>query len=247
MIKYIIFGSIFISSFFISNSVLALDRSSCKNYNSSTDRCYYNRALAAKWARDNYDKTGDSEWYTPDNTWVRFPNNCTNFVSQAILAGFVGQANATRKNLWEHRYDYAVDDNSTAIYKWFYKSINNRGEAWSDASDLQMYAKSNIQGYKGIQFQHIESGSPNSLSLQNVRGGDVIFLMNKGDTNNDADHALIVSGINFDFYHTNDPKKYLTVAGNTGDYGDKLWSMIPHSIYKRYEIYRPVYYTTTGE
>lgn len=95
--------------------------------------------------------------------------NCTNFVSQALLAGS------------------SVMD-FTPTFGWYYRSIDDRAPAWSSVESLfDFLTKSN-------DFAGLVSQGPNAIvarSPEDIAIGDVVQLAN---SEGDFYHTLIISG-----------------------------------------------------
>jgi hypothetical protein len=169
----------------LSSTVYAVDSGSCANYDSTNDKCYYDASIAVSYVNTYVNDIPGYNVYFPDYTGSG--GNCTNFVNQAILAGFVGSTDPA--TIYSKRGQYQVDRYST--YKWFY-DYPQLSASWKDASDLYDYAVANSPvNYKGLHFQYITSDSPTqALTFSLIQVGDVVFADWTGDGT--IDHTMMV-------------------------------------------------------
>ena len=124
----------------------------------------YNRARAVEYA---------GKWALSRNPlFVDFTGgggNCTNFVSQCILAGC------------------GVMD-FTPTFGWYYRDINNRAPAWSGVDELYGY----LTGSGGFAGQDMVGPFATEVTMRRqIEIGDVIQL---ADGAGDFYHTLIISG-----------------------------------------------------
>ena len=124
----------------------------------------YNRERAVEYAR---------KWALSRNPlFVDFTGgggNCTNFVSQCILAGC------------------GVMD-FTPTFGWYYRDINNRAPAWSGVDELYGY----LTGSGGFAGQDMVGPFATEVTMRRqIEIGDVIQL---ADGAGDFYHTLIISG-----------------------------------------------------
>lgn len=154
----------------------------------------YNSGVAVAYAKAHFN--------TPYNTnkGNLFPNfdgvlsggNCTNFISQAILAGLVGST--TIKTIYDQRKEFDADKSSSQnIPQWYFFSTNDRGSAWAGADNLYQYARNNKASYKGLHFSYVTHDTPSKyLDYGAVKTGDVVFADWTGDGR--IDHSMLVTG-----------------------------------------------------
>ena len=120
----------------------------------------YRRDLAVLYA--------DQWWDSNNPSFESFSSNCTNYVSQCLLAGAV-----------------PIDYTGRRDTGWWYKGYVNKAETWSYSwavtSSLHRYLINNKQGLTAIALD-----TPDQLSL-----GDVILYDWDGDGN--YQHATIVT------------------------------------------------------
>lgn len=157
----------------------------------------YDPNPAVSYAKNNYDLP-----YGSQNPFHDYPysvgGNCTNFASQAIIAGLTGETSPN--GVYNRRKDFIADANSP--YAWFFikdgtPSSTTRGKAWTGANDLYQYAKSNKSTYRGLHFQYITNDSPTSfMDYKQIKKGDIIFADWEGDGH--IDHTMIVTDTQFD-------------------------------------------------
>lgn len=116
-------------------------------------------------------------------------SNCTNFVSQVLLAGLL--KDNSMNNIFSNK-NLFVDKGE--LYDWYFVSKNEKSESWSGANGLYKYAKSNQEKnppfkYGGFMFEFItrdyissydEKGNkrPNggTLDVSKIQVGDIIFV-----------------------------------------------------------------------
>ena len=163
----------------------------------------YDGTWAAKYATKNYLQS-----YSPkgnpfqnfekrDSAGKLIPDggNCTNFVSQALIAGFI--QSDSMKTAFDNRYEFDTDYSSANYTKaWYFRSVSQRGPAWSGASKLYEYATNNKATYRGAHFSYITSDTKTSFMEYNkVRVGDIVFADWEGDGT--IDHSMIVTSYDF--------------------------------------------------
>ena len=163
----------------------------------------YDGTWAAKYAAKNYLQSYSSKgnpfqnFEKRDSAGKLIPDggNCTNFVSQALIAGFI--QSDSMKTAFDNRYEFDTDY-SSANYSmaWYYRSDSQRGPAWSGASKLYEYAKKNQATYRGVHFSLITNDTKTSfMDYNKVRFGDIIFADWEGDGT--IDHSMIVTSYDF--------------------------------------------------
>ena len=126
----------------------------------------YNRQYAVEYAR---------RWALSRNPlfadFTGGGGNCTNFVSQALLAG-------------------CSIMNFTQTFGWYYRSIDDRAPAWSGVEQLYDFltASGDFQSQSTVEGPFAEVAT----SRRQVEIGDVVQLAN---SNSDFYHTLIISDI----------------------------------------------------
>lgn len=216
---------------FMSFSAYSASSSSCENY--SSGKCYYNSTDAVAYAK----KYALSSTYFPE--YQSYGGNCTNFVSQAILAGLIGSSS---KNIFNQRSEYWADKNRGCDYCWYYGNKVNgvwqKGSAWTGAQELYDYANSNLDSYWGMHFDHITSDGPTSyLETKKVQTGDIVFADWEGDGH--IDHSMIVIQKKNNYY-----SGIYVAYQNSEDY-DSQERISLQSINGRnvvFHVYRPTFY-----
>jgi hypothetical protein len=211
---------------------------------SGVKKCIYSPSRAVSYAVKNYKQRSQD-----DNTFDIYDNNCTNFVSQSILAGFVETNN--RRTLYNSREQYLADLNDP--YDWFYKSKWDTGKNWKEAHSLYLYAKytddyDSGKNYfeTGPKFKFIDRDSDlDYLDPGNVKEGDIIFADINSPENaqyidGKMDHVFVVTGKEWwqPFYNK------IRVTSNSSYYTDKGLGEINESYHQNihFYVFRPVAY-----
>jgi hypothetical protein len=213
-----------------------------------------NRDMVARYARENWNRT-----YGTGSTQNPFCNygsqtsggNCTNFASQAIMAGLVGSSNP--QTVYSRRRDFQVDRSAQYVnsYQWYFESCGIKGPAWAGAHKLWEFAKYNKATYKSLHFAYVTHDTPTQfMEYSKVMAGDIIFA----DWENDGrfDHTMIVVRYDGAWYSLNRGYNRVRVAyqnqdgfANQGDMG--LGTLNEKYNYKAvFHVYRPVDYSWTG-
>jgi len=213
----------------------------------------YDAQKAVQYALNNWNNSSvnhrntDFTYFprTRDNTG----GNCTNFVSQSIMAGL--SRITDRKKLWEARKYFQSDRGhnygtaGTYGFEWFINDNGeDRGKAWTSAEELYLYAKGNQAGFKGLHFKYITRDSATRfMDYQKVKVGDIVFA--DWDADGDMEHTMIVTKI----------QKYrrgyneIRLTYQTNDTEERGLGEINEEKDKKalFTVYRPTYYTTDGE
>ena len=145
----------------------------------------------------SFSKSKASEYATLyyNNPNPNFPNytdlggDCTNFVSQAILAGLKNSSNTT--TVWNARSDY---QDTWGNYTWYFNSDTDRSRpSWAGASGLYSYltAQANDPTAPGVCVTKIQSGGTEDPPKYKL--GDIIIL--KKDGNYQHSMILVNEGI----------------------------------------------------
>ena len=258
MKKFIIIA-IFIAG--LVSSAFAIDSYSCKNYSLKSNKkvCKYNASTASKYALKYYNNKKKSPF-------SYYGNNCTHFVSQSILAGFVGKDNVY--SVFNERAEYDVEKGESL--RWYYINKNDVGNSWTQAHSLYLYVKSSLndfyrQKYSGIKFKYVTRDFISSfdkngnrringgaLHINKVKEGDIIFIdykdkkklyskysgsLNNIKTDGIMEHAYIVTKIQRWRIGYNK----IRVASNDNDYKDKGLGDVNSAYDNKIEfhIYRP--------
>lgn len=138
---------ILLASFF-SNVAMSASSSSCDNY--SNNVCSYSSSDAVSYAR-NY-ALSDTDF----PKYQELGGNCTNFVSQSVLAGLIGSSD--KKTVFNKRIYYWADKDRSCDYCWYYGKYDDdqakwtKGTAWTGAHEMFEYANSNLDSYWGDAF-----------------------------------------------------------------------------------------------
>ncbi len=148
-----------------------------------------------QFALDADDYAGDSAADYAENYWRNgngnftdfssYGGDCTNFASQAILAGLADSSNGW--TVYSARRDY--QDDGYSGNDWWYSSSRNRAmPEWAGADGLYTYLKTqgNNPRYSGLQVQIVQrGGGPDPSEYEE---GDIISLVRNGD----AYHSMVV-------------------------------------------------------
>jgi hypothetical protein len=202
---------------------------------------YYNPSYAKTYAVNNYNVPYGTGW--GQNPFGGFTNNCANFVSQSLIAGFTSKT--TPGDVYAQRYNFTADRYSPL--PWYYISSSDRGPAWTGAKKLYEYARYNKPAYKGLHFNYVTNDSPTyRMNYNLVREGDIIFADWESDGN--IDHVMIVTKFYsslFSSYRGYDRIRVTYQSNNITDKGlediNKLYS------YKvSFFVYRPTDYNPSG-
>ncbi len=204
----------------------------------------YSGSYAAAYAQRNYDTNyGSRPHQNPfgDFDGEVIGGNCTNFVSQCLIAGFIRSVDP--HTVYARRYDFDIDDSSTSIYQWYFHHYGDRGPAFTGANKMYEYAGYNRISYKGLHFEYVTNDTKyDYLDVTKVRVGDVVFADWNGDKV--MDHAMLVTGYNSRAQGYN--KIRLTYQSeNTSGRG--LGDVNREYRYKAlFHVYRPLNYNPNG-
>ncbi len=178
------------TSLFVSMPSYSANSSSCSNY--SNGKCYYSPSLASYYARIRAYNTENPN----DNIGGTFPYytgeaaNCTNFASQAILAGLMGSVN--KATIWSNRKEFNTDeDGGTYDQKWYFNSDSDRGPAFTGANKMYEYAVNNKNSWKGMHFDYVSDDETGVIDFMKVKVGDIIF--NDWQRDGVIDHVMVVT------------------------------------------------------
>lgn len=226
----------------------AVNSSSCINYTGG--KCYYNGTIARSYAmlnafnveNPNNNVGGTFPYYTGDAA------NCTNFVSQSLLAGLIGTTN--KVDIWNKRNNFITDKTGgNTYYRWYFVSDSDRGPAFTGAHKLYEYAVYNKPTYKGMHFTKVTDtkGSSQVLDFMQVQVGDIIFLDFQGD--NIMDHTMIVTHI--DPAITNNYGRIKVTYQSNENRNKALSTIYSDSLNLGYYyissyVFRPTFYSDTG-
>lgn len=230
--------------------VLLITALGCSVAASAQTRFTYDGGYAATYARNNAWMAYGTAYN--QNPFYNFPNNCANFVSQAIVAGMVKKTNPW--DVYYRRFDFAADLSSAVTYpRWFYigSKSSERGPAWSGAKEMHQYAGWNKSTYKGLHFVFVASDTPSKRTLDpgSLKPGDILFC----DWQNDGtiDHVMMIARIDTSWWIFN---KYdrIKVAGQSNNHADTALQWILDKNYQdnrtwaSFRVYRPVDYNQAG-
>ena len=215
------------------SGAFAVDSNSCHNY--SNQKCYYNPSVAVKYAKDNFEINKRVNYF---KVFEDYGGDCTNFVNQAILAGFVGSS--TVSTVYSKFAYYQIDVG--AHYQWYYSHNNDPSHAWKGANAFLQYVINNSnQNFNGLHLDEITKDSKDkSLEFGKIRLGDVIFADWKG--NGTVDHTMIV---------TTEGSSYSTLRvtyRNATDYSPQKNIALStiNKINTIFHVYRPILYNEGG-
>lgn len=215
-------------------------------------RFTYDGGYASTYARNNAWMSYGSGYN--QNPFNNFPNNCANFVSQAIIAGMIKKTNPS--DVFFRRFDFTADLSApVSSPRWFYLNPGSgpydRGPAWTDARKLHEYANYNKASYKGLHFVFIALDTPSKRTLDpgSLRPGDVIFC----DWQNDGtiDHVMMIERIDNSWWIFNKYNR-IFVAGQSNNHADTALQWILDKNYQdnrtwaSFRVYRPTDYNQAG-
>ncbi len=153
----------------------------------------YDREAASDYANEHYAQ----DFWNPD--YIGFPEDCTNFTSQAIYEG--------GKGIMAYPATFIYDKSTTG---WYYTDVDYRASAWSDVSAFYDFAMDKVN-----QWHEGPAGVELSINqIDQVEMGDIVDLDTPGklDQNVKWNHAMIV----FDVVIAPDTgKRTLWLAGHT--------------------------------
>jgi hypothetical protein len=201
---------------------------SCASY--SNGICTYSPSSAVNYAR-NYALTD-----TAFPKYQAFGGNCTNYVSQSILAGLVGSSD--KYQVYNKRAYYMADRDKGCTYCWYYDTGTSRGYSWTGAHELYQYAKSNLNSYWGMHFNLVTFDSKTqALDTTKVQTGDVIFADWTG--NGTIDHSMIVTQKTSNSY-----SGIFVSYQNSEGYASRLDRALSaiNSVSTVFYVYRPTFY-----
>ncbi|QFR39418.1 hypothetical protein A9Q91_04280 [Candidatus Gracilibacteria bacterium 28_42_T64] len=223
-----IFVVLIVLASFFSSVAMSASSSSCGDYAKGV--CTYSSTPAVQYAL-NYAKTS-----TAFPEYQSYGGNCTNFVSQAVLAGLVD--NSDKNYVYNKRGYYMADRDKGCDYCWYYNTPSSRGYAWAGAHELYTYAKSNSNSYWGMHFDFItKDSSTQYLNTSKVEEGDVIFADWSG--NGHIDHSMIVTDKLYNSY-SGIKVSYQNSDGHSSQKNVTLQSI--NQTYTVFHVYRPTFY-----
>jgi len=246
------------------SGAFAIDSYSCKNFHIAKGKkvCVYDNNSASKYALKYYNliEKRDKEI---NNPFGIFSNNCTNFINQAILAGFVGSTRLNYVNACSTEYDTESNEPLQWYFREYGLTSDSSSSSWRGANSLFSYAKSSFSDlykikYNGLKFKlitrdYISSFDKNgkrrtnggALEVQKVKVGDIVFIDYKDKKGNYSKQNKPLKDIKTDkiidhvFIVTKintSTKSYnrILVTGNTTTYANKgLGKINEDSLYKR--------------
>lgn len=212
-----------------------------------------NPAMVARYAKENWNrKYGSAAGQNPFCSYASLNpgGDCTNFASQAVMAGLVGSSDPA--TVLSKRRSFQADRYSNGT-RWYYESCGDKAPAWSGAHALYQYAAGNKASYKGLHFTLVTYDTPTKfMDYTKVQAGDIIFA----DWEHDGriDHSMVV--VSYDSrswpFTSNSGYNRIRVAYQnqdpypaTGDAG--LGDInISHKYQAVFYVYRPTDYNPTG-
>jgi len=137
--------------------------------------------------------------------------NCTNFVSQVIIAGLSKKLRMDR--VFDERWNFDIDATGNYSLQWYWRSDSDRGPAFTGAHQMFQYADQNLPTYRGLHFRYITHDTATAwMDVMLVWYGDVIFA--DWDADGHIDHSMIVTSV--DQSRTDYNRIRLTYQGTTG-------------------------------
>lgn len=207
----------------------------------------YDPAWAVDYASTNYNTSyGSGSSQNPFSDYSGASGgNCTNFVSQAIMAGFVDTDSMS--TTYAQRSNYDIDKGSGSYYQWYFISNTDRGPAFTGANKLYEYAVHNWPTYRGLHFEYVTHDTTTAfMDYTLVEEGDIIFA----DWEHDGviDHSMIVTDYQWwQFGHNEIRLTYQGTPGVVGKTNIGLGDINEDYDYEAvFYVYRPVDYSPTG-
>lgn len=194
---------------------------------------------AERYYDEPYGSSGSNNRFH-DYGYLANGGNCTNFVSQAIMAGLVRSTSSS--TVFSSRYDYDIDASSGSYYRWYFRSDGDKGPAFTGAHKLHEYAKYNYSHYKGLHFAYVTHSTPtDSLDCAPIQVGDVVFADWEADGR--TDHSMLVT--DRQWYHFGCNKVRLTYQGSPvgGKIDVGLGDIDTGGVFY---VYRPLDYNPSG-
>jgi len=157
----------------------------------------YNAYIASTYAVNEYNTTYGGVNGNKFSNFSHFVpgGNCTNFVSQCLLAGIIGKYK--NKDVFDARNTYFDAGDQFENNAWYFVDYNNRAPAWAGAEELYDYVKTqaNHPNYDGLHFTYVTHDTHNTfMDYGKVEVGDIIFADWTG--NGTIDHSMIVTDTN---------------------------------------------------
>lgn len=213
---------------------------------SADSHTYYDASWAVSYATTNYNTSyGSGGGQNPFGDYSGdYGGNCTNFVSQAIMAGMVDSNSLS--TVFGSRYDFDIDAGA-GYYQWYWRSDSDRGPAFTGANKLYEYAVYNAPSYRGLHFEYVTHDTLEEfMDYQSVEVGDVVFA--DWDHNGMIDHSMIVTG--YQWWQPGYNEIRLTYQGAPGVVGRTnigLGDLNEQYDYQAvFYVYRPVDYNPSG-
>ncbi len=216
----------------------AANSNTCANY--YDNKCHYSSTNAVNYALSMIDNKNTWNAYFPSYRASELGGDCTNFASQAILAGLIGTTSP--QVAYNNSESFAIDSNG-CTYCWYFKHESNASYAWKGANELYIYAEENANpSYKGLHFQlRTEDNPTQALDFSRISEGDIIFADWEG--NGVVDHTMIVTRKRYNGYYGIDVT-YENADPHPVKKNVSLGSI--NSTNTIFYVYRPIYYTDYG-
>jgi len=220
-----------------------------RTYDKEWAKKYALNTVYKRYGTDNPFRDYPPEWKeVSPGKWGYVGGNCTNFVSQALVGGFINSDNPS--TVFSNRTDFAADKTSTGSLKWYWNSDADRGDAWTGAANLQYYAANNKETYKGAHFRFITQDTKTTyMDVSLVDIGDIIFADWKGDGS--INHSMLVTRIDTGVKADKTAASYnrIRITAQTDNVDDKSLATInaDHSYTAIFYVYRPVDYNPDGK
>ena len=246
------------------SNLSAIDAYSCEKFHVAQGKyvCNYDGNKASQYASKYYNLIKKKD-RNDNNPFGIFSNNCTNFINQAILAGFVGSTRIDYVNACSTAYD--TEDNEPL--QWYFRehgyTSDSSSSSWRGANSLFNYAKTSFSDlykikYNGLKFKLITrdyissldadgNRRPNggALEVNKVKIGDIVFIDYKDKNGNYSKQNKPLKDIKTDgkidhvfivtrINTSTNSYNRIEVTGNTTTYRNKgLGKINEDSLYKR--------------
>lgn len=223
---------------------LAYGKGECGACNTiAYDASYAIEYAMSMYAMENYDNINQFANYEGDPEFAEFKAyNCTNFVSQSLLAGLLRTSDPSE--VFARRGEFA---DAGGDYEWFYNSKGDKGPAWAGADKIREYAFYNVPEYTGMHFDPVTTirGTDWKSEHMKIREGDIVFadLEPDGDDklDNNWEHSVIVTQILKD---VETPDRVLVTQQSTYKLNRRLDELA--SAVSVFEVYRPTFFRKDG-
>ncbi|MCU1675762.1 MAG: hypothetical protein JWM93_520 [Frankiales bacterium] len=173
--------------------------------------------------------------YNTSAGWPVFSSDCTNFVSQAMLAGghhFTGTPRVgvvtTNKEWW------TLKDGSG--------NYSHRATSWSVAEHSH-YFEAFVDVYSGVARDQTYTAVPAPYTPSDIKAGDPIWYNWDANSTTNYDHAAIQVGIGYDSIYPDWYGNLVDEHSVPGEVGKKrvIWNLFPHNSAYAYTSFSEVH------